>query len=89
MYPFGGRKHRTCRYGNANYPVSCNVVYCRQCKYAELQGNLSPRYGVCTKAMFTLKGRHESGEPKNVIPKFGVFCRTYTTMDETGMFAVP
>ena len=66
MYPLGGYNFRTSRYLTANIPVSSNVVYVRQCKDTELRGNLSPWYGVCTKAMFTLKGRYGCGEAKSV-----------------------
>ena len=66
MKPLGGCNYRNSRYGTANIPVSSIVVQVRQCKQAELRGNLSPSYGACSKAMFTLKGSYGCGEPKNV-----------------------
>ena len=43
------------------------AVFGREWKFAEIGGYLSPRYRVCTKAMFISKGSCAYGEPKNVI----------------------
>ena len=58
---------RTRRSGPPNYHGSFVAVYGRQCKIGKIRGYLSPRYRVCTKAMFRSKGSYGYGEPKNVI----------------------
>ena len=60
-------KHGTNLYGPAKYPLLYIAELGRQLKLSRFLGILSPRYHVCTKDIFILKGGKRDGEPKYIL----------------------
>ena len=57
-------RYRTDQFGVRNYPISWEVVYSPEWKYAKVRAYQSPWYRVCTKAMVISKGSYVHGEFK-------------------------
>ena len=51
----------------SNYPHSCFAILDRRCKFPKLRGFLSPRYRVCTDAIFISRGSFRDAEHTNFI----------------------
>ena len=67
MLSLGWCKKGTNLYEASNYRHSCVAIQVRQCKFPKIRGFLSSWYRICTKAIFTSKGRFRDAEHKNII----------------------